>query len=552
MLYLQQIIFEMQTNYLTIPELLKSSFGKFSNNDFLGFTDEKPLKYKEVQQSVISVMAFLENIGIEKGDKVAILSNNMPNWGITYFAIVSMGAIAVPILPDFSSDEIENILTHSETKAIFCAELLIRKIEDIQTEYLTSKIKINDFTSIDVHNNVKYDANIKSTKTYEVDAEDTAVIIYTSGTTGKSKGVMLSHKNISFNGEKCGVLQPIFESDRFLSFLPLSHSYENTLGLILPMMNGASVYYLRKVPTPAILIPAMQEVKPTLMLSVPLIIEKIYKNKILPTFNAKKLTRTLYKVPVFRKLLNKVAGKKLKETFGGQLRFFGIGGAKLDPTVEKFLMEAEFPYAIGYGLTETSPLVAGVSPQTIRLQSTGPQIEGIEIKLNDIDPKTGEGEIWVKGPSVMQGYYKEPQLTAEVITEDGWFKTGDLACFDKDNFVFIKGRSKNVIIGSSGENIYPEEIESIINNFHFVTESLVVEQKGKLVALVHFNREELEKKYQDLKEELDDKILELTTDLKFYINSKVNKFSTIKIITVQKNPFEKTPTQKIKRYKYIL
>ncbi|MDD2634278.1 MAG: AMP-binding protein [Bacteroidales bacterium] len=540
----------MQTNYFTIPALLDRSFSKFSDNNFLGFTDEKPMKYKEVQQSVNSVMGFLENLGIEKGDKVAILSNNMPNWGITYFAIVSMGAVAVPILPDFSTDEIKNILVHSETKVIFCAELLIRKIEDIQTEYLKSKIKINDFSSIEVHNNINYNANLKSSKTYDVDVEDTAVIIYTSGTTGKSKGVMLSHKNISFNGEKCGVLQPIFESDRFLSFLPLSHSYENTLGLILPMMNGASVYYLRKVPTPAILIPAMQVVKPTLMLSVPLIIEKIYKNKILPTFNSKKLTRTLYKVPAFRKLLNKMAGKKLKETFGGHLRFFGIGGAKLDPVVERFLMEAKFPYAIGYGLTETSPLVAGVSPQTVRLQSTGPQIEGIEIKLNDINTKTGEGEMWVKGPSVMKGYYKEPQLTAEVITEDGWFKTGDLVTLDKDNFVYIKGRSKNVIIGSSGENIYPEEIESIINNFNFVTESLVVEQKGKLVALVHFNREELEKKYQNLKEELDDKILELTNDLKFYINSKVNKFSTIKIITIQKNPFEKTPTQKIKRYKY--
>lgn len=551
MLYLQQIIIEMQTNYLTIPELLSSSFRKFSDNDFLGFSDEKPMKYKEVEQKVNSVIGLLEKLEIKKDDKVAILSNNMPNWGVTYFAIVSMGAVAVPILPDFSTDEIENILTHSETKAIFCAELYIAKIKDIQTDYLRAKIKINDFTAIDLPNGIKYDANLTSAKTYELDADDTAVIIYTSGTTGKSKGVMLSHKNISFNGEKCDVLQPIFESDRFLSFLPLSHSYENTLGLILPMMNGASVYYLRKVPTPAILIPAMQEVKPTIMLSVPLIIEKIYKNKILPSINSKKTTRTLYKVPVFRKLLNKLAGKKLKETFGGQLRFFGIGGAKLDPTVEKFLMEAKFPYAIGYGLTETSPLVAGVSPQTVRLQSTGPQIEGIEIKLNDVEAKTGEGEIWVKGPSVMKGYYKEPQLTAEVITEDGWFKTGDLASFDKDNFVFIKGRSKNVIIGSSGENIYPEEIESIINNFHFVTESLVVEQKGKLVALVHFNLEELERKYQNFKEEKEIKIQELTNDLKFYINSKVNKFSTIKIITVQENPFEKTPTQKIKRYKYI-
>lgn len=542
----------MQTNFLTIPDLLANSFSKFSGNDFLGFSDEKPKSYAEVQSEMESVIAFLENLGVKPGDKVAILSNNMPNWGITYFAIVSMGAVAVPILPDFSSDEIQNILTHSESKSIFCAELYRTKIEDITTPYLSSKVRINDFTAIDIPENISFDINLKSDNVYSVDPEDTAIIIYTSGTTGKSKGVMLSHKNLSSNGKSCGILQPIVPEDRFLSFLPLSHAYENTLGLILPMMNGASVYYLRKLPTPAILIPAMQEVKPTIMLSVPLIIEKIYKNKILPTFNAKKLTKLMYKIPPTRKLLNSLAGRKLLETFGGKIRFFGIGGAKLDPVVEKFLIEAKFPYAIGYGLTETSPLVAGVNPQTVRHGSTGPIIEGLEMKLNDINPKTGEGEIWVKGPSIMQGYYKEPVLTAEVLTEDGWFKTGDLATLDKDNFVYIKGRSKNVIVGSSGENIYPEEIESIINNFHFVTESLVVEQKGKLVALVHFNSEELEKKYQNLKGEIDGKIEELSNDLKAYINSKVNKFSNIKIIRVQKNPFEKTPTQKIKRYKYNL
>ena len=249
-------------------------------------------------------------------------------------------------------------------------------------------------------------------------------------------------------------------------------------------------------------------------------------------------------------MLNAVAGRKLMKQFGGNLRFFGIGGAKLDSVVEQFLIEAKFPYAIGYGLTETSPLIAGVNPQTVRLNSTGPKVEGVELKLNDINPQTGEGEIWVRGDMVMKGYYKEPEITAEVLTPDGVFKTGDLAKLDKDGFVYIKGRSKNVIVGSSGENIYPEEIESVINNFDFVIESLVVEEKGRLVAMVHLNMEELENKYRHLKGDLGVKIEELKSDLLIYINSKVNKFSAIKTIDIQKTPFEKTPTQKIKRYLY--
>ncbi|MDR2010587.1 MAG: AMP-binding protein [Bacteroidales bacterium] len=537
---------------LTIPFFLNRSFEKYPGNPFLGFSDEKAYTYSEVKQQISAVISFLEKLEVRKGDKVAILSNNMPNWGITYFAVVSMGAVVVPLLPDFSEEEVKNILEHSEAKIVFCAQLLIPKIINIENEYLKAKIKINDFSNIDVRNNIVYDPCDFSTNEYTVSEDDLALLIYTSGTTGKSKGVMLSHRNVCFNAEKSGVLQPIFPEDKFLSFLPLSHAYEHTLGLILPMMNGASVYYLRKLPTPAVLIPAMQQVKPSIMLSVPLIIEKIYKTKILSSINSKNITKLLYKIPQLRKWLNAAAGRKLKETFGGNIRFFGVGGAKLDPVVEQFLIEAKFPYSIGYGLTETAPLIAGANPDMVKLNSTGPIIEGIEMKLNDVNPKTGEGEIWVRGPLVMQGYYKEPELTKEVLTTDGWFKTGDLAVMDKnDGYLYIKGRTKNVIIGSSGENIYPEEIESIINNFEFVLESLVVEEKGRLVALVHLNFEELENKYKNFKEELDEKMEEFKEELKIYINSKVNKFSAIKVVSIQKTPFEKTPTQKIKRYKYI-
>jgi long-chain acyl-CoA synthetase len=403
-------------------------------------------------------------------------------------------------------------------------------------------------------NQIQFNPAALPVKQYEVKEDDLASIIYTSGTTGRPKGVMLTHKNISFNALKGRVIQSIDENDRFLSVLPLSHTYENTLGLILPMLCGSCVYYLRKPPTPSVLLPALDEVKPTMMLTVPLIIEKIYFNKVLPTFRDNTILRLLYKIPILRKKINAAAGKKLLKTFGGELKFYGIGGAKLNKTVEKFLREAKFPYAVGYGLTETAPLLAGANPQKSLFESTGPKIEDIELIINKPDRRTGEGEIWAKGPNIMKGYYKEPEMTSTVLTPDGWFKTGDLGAFDKNNNLYIKGRLKNMIVGASGENIYPEEIESIINNFRFVVESLVIEQKGKLVALVHINMEEMEKKYQILKQDMtrqfEDKIAEVLTELKEYVNSQVNKFSQIQKVVLQPDPFQKTATLKIKRFLY--
>jgi len=365
---------------------------------------------------------------------------------------------------------------------------------------------------------------------------------------------MLTHKNICFVAENAQCVRVVHEKDRFLSILPMSHTYENTLGFVMPLTKGTCVYYLGKQPTPSVLLPALLEVKPTMMFAVPLIIEKIYRNRILPAFNKKWPIRQLYKIPFVRKKLNAVAGKKLMQTFGGEIDFFGIGGAKLDKKVEQFLIEAKFPYSIGYGLTETAPLLAGMKVFESRLQSTGPAITGVELKINNPDPKTGEGEIWARGANVMKGYYKEPEITAQVITPDGWFKTGDLGTFDKDGYLFIRGRLKNIIIGASGENIYPEEIESVINNFPDVLESLVIHKKGRLVALVHFNMEELQSKYDELIEkgsyQAEQKLNELLIELQYYINKNVNKFSQVQLVMAHSEPFEKTATQKIKRYLY--
>ncbi|MFA8435537.1 MAG: AMP-binding protein [Marinifilaceae bacterium] len=541
---------------LTFPAQFHHSRSKFGNCNAMAFVGQEPITYNELGEQIEALIFFLEQLGIERGDKVAILSANTPNWGIAYYAVAFMGAVVVPLLPDFSTSEIDNILQHSEAKAIFVSRGLKHKVKGLQSSFLQSIVGIEDFSLLECPmRDVQFELGRTSQSDCQVEEDDLAAIIYTSGTTGNSKGVMLSHKNICFNAQRASLIHPVDERDRFLSILPLSHTYENTLGFVLPMLKGACIYYLQKPPTPSILLPALQKVRPTVMFSVPLIIEKIYKGKVLPSFNKGKLIRFLYRLPLVRKRLNAIAGKKLLKTFGGELVFFGIGGAKLNPVVEEFLIEAKFPYAIGYGLTETAPLLAGACPSKIRLQSTGPAVVDVDLKISNPDPKTGIGEIWAKGSNVMKGYYKDPEKTREVFTKDGWFKTGDLGRLDKNNFLYIEGRLKNMIVGASGENIYPEEIESLINNFKHVVDSLVVQKKGKLVALVHFNYEELEQHYRYLREGVEDfvdaRIDELLQELRVYINTQVNKFSQVQMVVAQSDPFQKTATQKIKRYLYM-
>jgi len=560
-----QLLNIMLLKKLTLPELLSNSCSKFKNNLSLNFVQSGKRTYQDFYNEVTSIANYLLSSGIRKGDKIAILSANMPNWGITQFAIARIGAIAVPVLPGFSSIEIQNILEHSESKIIFVSKLLYKLVADIKTSYLEQKILMNTFARIPeeypveaidkLENNIGLN-NLTPLPAIQVEEEDTASIIYTSGTTGFSKGVELTHRNLVWDARQCATIQPVSTQDRFLSILPLAHTYENTLGLLLPIMFGAQIYYLDRVPTPKLLVPAMQKIRPTVMLSVPLIIEKIYKTQVLPKFTSSALMKTLYHFGPTRKLFNRLAGKKLMQTFGGKIVFFGIGGSKIDPVVERFLKEAKFPYAIGYGLTETSPMSAGSAPRGTFLQGVGPAMEGVQIKINEPD-KTGQGEIWIKGPHVMKGYYKKPELTQEVFSEDGWFKTGDLGSFDRKGRLSIRGRIKTMILGSSGENIYPEEIESIINNFRFVNESLVVESKGKLVAMVHFNMEELEKQVQKIKSQagnyktaINDYIEEQKKELFEYVNSRVNNFSKLQLVLVQHEPFEKTPTHKIKRFLY--
>ena len=537
---------------LTIPAMLQASYRDFANSQSLIFVGEENMTYKQLECEVKKAAFQLQSIGVKKGDKVAILSVNMPQWGIAFFATSVLGAVVVPILPDFHPNEIKNIILHADVSVVYVSETLRLKLEPISE---LTVIHIENFQIVSDKTQVVFDDMNEQLFEYpKVEETDLCSIIYTSGTTGKSKGVMLTHKNIVWTAQQSWIIQNVIPGDRFLSVLPLSHTFENTLGLILPIKYGATVNYLKKPPVASILLAALEQVKPTIMLVVPLIIEKIYKSKILKEINRKLITRILYKIPVSRKLLHKVAAKKLFATFGGNLKFFGIGGAKLDDNVERFLMEGGFPLAIGYGMTESSPLLAGAGVAKTRFLSTGLPVEGVHLRIAQPDRKTGLGEIQAKGENVMMGYYKEPEITKNAFTEDGWLKTGDLGCFDKDGNLYIKGRMKNMIVGSSGENIYPEEIESLINRMEYVLESLVVEQKGRLVALVHLNMEELENKYRNMKTEavlyLNDKTDEILKEIQNKVNIELNKFSQIQRVVLQPIPFEKTPTQKIKRFLY--
>ncbi|MCY1720296.1 AMP-binding protein [Prolixibacteraceae bacterium Z1-6] len=552
----------IDTTKLTLPALFYNSVDKFADKTSIVFVGEENYTYKKMGEDVALLAELLVELGVKRGDKVAILSTNMPNWGKAFFASSVLGAVAVPILPDFHPNEIETIIEHSESNLLFVSESLYRTLNEDTLGLVENMIMVDNFAIIPKGTPVDH---LKSLNTsvaqvkgnfipVDVEEQDLASIIYTSGTTGNSKGVMLTHKNLAWTAQQSRTLQKIDSDDRFISLLPLSHTLENTVGFLLPIKYGASVHYLRKPPVPAVLMPALKKVKPTVMLLVPLIIEKVYKSKIQPAFQKNALMRFFSTFAPTRKVLHKMAGKKLYETFGGNLRFFGIGGAKLDETVERFLYESGFPYAIGYGLTETAPLLSGAVQKNRKIGSAGIAMAGVSLRIANPDPKTGEGEIQAKGENVMTGYYKAPEITKEVFTEDGWFKTGDRGMFDKDNLLHIKGRIKTMIVGASGENIYPEEIETVINKMRFVLESLVVEEKGKLVAMIHLNMEEVEENFKTIKEEakqyIAEKSEELLQEIHKKVNQEVNKFSRINQVVLQPFPFERTPTRKIKRFLY--
>ena len=534
----------------TLYELVRNSVEKFASKVAFSMFEGDDVTYAEVGRRIEKVQEILTGAGLRAGDKVALLSSNMPNWGVCYFAVTSAGMVAVPILPDFSGEELDMIIAHSEAKALLVSDRLFTKLSKQTIERLNVVVRTKNLGVI--AQRVRGEGTMAVPK-----PDDLAVIIYTSGTTSKPKGVMLTHAALCAQvGISSGIF-PVLPDDVFLSVLPLSHTYECSIGMIYPFSMGARVVYLDRPPTASALMPALRAVRPSVMLIVPLINEKIYRHQVLAKFNSNVFCRTLYQVGFLRRYLHRVAGTKLLKLFGGRLRFLGIGGAKLDGGAEKFLLEAKVPYAIGYGLTETAPLLAGAAPSQVRLGSTGPQAPGVQLRLEHINPDTRQGEVVALTPSVMLGYFKNPEATKEVFTDDGWFRTGDLGEFDKDGWLYIKGRLKNMIVGPGGENIYPEDIETVLNSHVYIADSIVTEQEGRLVALVHFNRDEIEamvdnwrEEWETKKEAWEAKTEQLKKEIMDFVNAKVNRFSRISEVVEEKDDFAKTPTHKIKRFLY--
>ena len=474
-------ILKLREKYIdTLAKLYEYSTAIYEHNRLSQMLDsDMGYTYGSFKRKCDELSHLLSRYGIGAGDKVAILSQNMPNWTVAMFSLVPFGRISIPILPDSSENEVTNILNHSGSKAIFISRRLMPKLSKECMDKMVLVIDIETFETIK-RNDDAFTCDGKTSQPY-------------------------------------------------------------------PIFCGACVYYIQKPPTPTVLLSAMKTVRPTVMLSVPLIIEKIYRNSVIPTIRRSRvLTWMRAHTPA---LLYRLIGMKLKGTFGGRLKFFGIGGSKLDTKVEEFLKKARFPYAIGYGLTETAPLICNAGVKYTKPGSTGVAAYGVTVKLIDVNPDTGEGEIVCKGNNVMLGYYKDPARTRSVFTDDGWFRTNDLATVDEKGRYYIKGRLNNMILGPSGENIYPEEIENVINNMDEVNESIVVERDGRLVALVQFN-DNIINWNQEGEDQFFEKLEARKKAIMSYVNKHVNKFSKINDVEVMKEPFEKTATQKIRRFKY--
>ncbi len=499
----------MRHRFTTLADLLEYTTTLNRNRLASDFVDGGcSYTFSQFRDKADQLSGLLGTFGLNPADKVAILSENMPNWAVAFFAITAHGRIAVPMLPDLSPNEVENILVHSEAKAVFVSQKQLPKISKESYNRLNIIIDISTFDLIKAEDE-SYTCDGRSKVP---DATDIAAIIYTSGTTGNAKGVI-----------------------------------EMSIGMLYPFSTGCPVYYIQKPPTPTILSQALLKIRPTTILSVPLIIEKVIRGKIFPTIAGSKYLRYLKKH--FPHVLYFLVGKKVKQQFGGRVRFFGIGGSKLDREVEEFLRNIKFPYAIGYGLTETAPLICDAGPKRTHLGTTGTASYEVQVRLADVNPETGQGELQVKGPNVMLGYYKDYARTRAVMTDDGWMRTGDIATMDKKGRYSILGRSGSVIIGASGENIYPEEIESVINKISDVNESLVISRAGQLVALVQFNDGAVDWNLEGQEKFLEN-IEKRKKEVMEFVNSKVSHFLKIKDVEVMKEPFNKTATHKIRRFLY--
>lgn len=546
----------MTTNNLA--GLYNRSFHK--NWEKLAFSDYDggDFTYREVATIIKSLHLFYQVSGIQPGDKIAVLGRNSAHWATVFLSALSSGTVIVPILPDFNASDTNHILNHSESKIVFAARSLLDKIDLEKAGSLQTVIFLDDFTvaaSNDESAAYKladafeyYRKNPVSPagfNFYEWSREDLCIISYTSGTSGFTKGVMIPERSLTSNLVYAQVHMPLEPAHKIISFLPMAHVYGLLFEFLFPVSLGCHITFLNRMPSPQVLTQAFQKVKPHLILSVPLIIEKIYKKRILPTIE-KPAMKLALKTPVLSGIILKKIRAKLVETFGGRFFEIVIGGAPLSPDVEKFFKRINFPLTVGYGMTECGPLISYEAWNKTEPSSAGRPVDRIEVRIDSENPAQVVGEIQVRGENVMLGYFKNDTATQEAFTEDGWFKTGDLGIIDANNFVFIRGRSKNMLLGPSGQNIYPEEIESRLSNLPYVAECVVVDRNSKLVALVYPDFEAMK---ADQVEE--SQIPEIMKENRARLNAELPKYEQISEIQLVDQEFEKTPKKNIKRFKYF-
>lgn len=500
---------------------------------------------------------FFEEIGLKKGDKVALCAKNSARWGITFFAANTYEAVLVPILADFHPDSVNSLVDHSESIVLLTDTDIWTKLDITKMPTVKAVISSSDFSilyaasesiqaahdKVDEIFNSKYPDGFKPEHiSYPTDNEkDLAIINYTSGTTSAPKGVMLRYECLSENVAFGQKRLPSYPEDKIVSMLPMAHMYGMMFELIYPLCGGSSIYYLGKTPTPALLLGAMAEVKPYLVITVPLVMEKIFKSKVAPVVN-KPAMKVLCALPGVNQLIFKKIRNTLLSAFGGKVREIVMGGAALNPDVEKWFKRFKLPFTVGYGMTEAAPLLAYEDWWEFASKSCGKAVDSVEVRIDSEDPYTKVGEIQAKGNSIMSGYYKNEEATAAAFTEDGWMRTGDLGLLDKKGNIYIKGRSKNMILSANGQNIYPEEIEAVVNNQTYVIESVVISRGTKIVALVFMDADKLKAEAVDV--EL------YTKTLMIEVNKSMPAYSKVNLVEVMDKPFEKTPKMSIKRFMY--
>ncbi len=540
-----------------ILDAVTSNWEEPALTDFNGVS----YSYRDIARKISKLHILYERCGLKPGDKVALCGKNSSNWTVVFFASMTYGVINVPILSEFKPDSIHNLVNHSECKLIFADESIWENLDPSAMHNIMGALSLRDYSLLLSRVDALVDARAHLNEyfgkkyperflpsdftVYKEKPEEVCLINYTSGSTGFSKGVMLSYRSMWSNLQFClDHIDFLKAGDGIISMLPMAHMYGLMVEIIFPFIRGCHIHFLTRTPSPRVITEAFAKVHPKLIVSVPLIIEKIIKTKVFPLLE-KPLMKILMRVPfVDDRLLARIKSQ-LEITFGGQLHEMIIGGAKLNKDVELFLRRIGFPFTVGYGMTECAPLISYCSHEEMRPGSCGKVVDRMELHIDSPDPRTVPGVLYTKGDNVMKGYYKNPDATRSELSDDGWLCTGDIGVLDEDGFLYLRGRDKNMILGPSGQNIYPEEIEQILDNMAYVSESLVISEDGRLVALIYPDYELAAREsisMEDLEQQMSENI---TT-----VNKEVPSYSKIASFKLMSEEFEKTPKRSIKRYLY--